>query len=253
MNNPEFISIPAGPLALDCRFVQPESLTIRFGDDDDMDDSLDIRNGVAVIPIRGVLSASSWRASGNYDTIGHLVSLADAEPAVRAIMLNIDSPGGVAIGVAGLAEIVAMADKPTLAFTGGIMASAAYYIAAASDRIISTRDAIVGSIGTVIHHLEFSGMLKKEGVSYTRISDPAGKGSGNMYEPLSPAARDEMDRMVKQLAGMFISDVSRYRHITAEQIRELDGGAFLGIAALTHDLIDEISTFQNALETGRQL
>ena len=119
---------------------------------------LSVKDGVAQIPVKGVLSKESpggffrmlFGASSSYLGIVDAISQAENNPEVKSILLDIDSPGGSVIGAFDAAEAVRDAKKPVTAFINGLTASAAYLIASQADKIVAKNDAdIVGSIGVL--------------------------------------------------------------------------------------------------------
>jgi len=112
------------------------------------------RAGVAIIPVTGPIFRyanlfAAVSGATSIQTLARDFSVAINNPDVRAILLNIDSPGGEANGVAEFAEMVyqARGQKPIWAYVGGTGASAAYWIAMAADRIVAHETAMLGSIG----------------------------------------------------------------------------------------------------------
>ena len=115
-----------------------------------------IRDGVAVIPIKGVITPQMdiFTALFGGTALDHLaqdIQAALDNNEVKAILLDIDSPGGVAVGPAEMAEIInhAKGIKPLWSYTGRNCCSAAYWLAAATDKILCHKSALLGSIGVV--------------------------------------------------------------------------------------------------------
>jgi ClpP class serine protease len=112
-----------------------------------------VEDGVAVILIRGVIvrecSAieAQWFGLCSSSRISEAIEAAEADPAISGILLDIDSPGGECCGTPECADVVAACRKPVAAWSGGLMASAAYWIGSHSKYVTASRSASVGSIG----------------------------------------------------------------------------------------------------------
>lgn len=212
------------------------------------------QDGVAIIEISGslvnrysFLDALSGMTS--YEEIKHLVGMAASDPDVSGILLDIDSPGGEAIGAFEAADAVraAAAQKPVTAVVNGMAASAAYAIASAATRIVSTASGISGSIGVVLLHTDYSNKLHQAGVKPTLIHAGARKVDGNPYQPLTDDVRGELKAEVERFYDLFVESVAAGRPITAEAIRATEARTFLGVDAVKNGLADSVGSFETAL------
>jgi len=203
----------------------------------------EMRGSVAVIPVVGPLFRRAnlfTRVSGatSYDMIAQYLREALDNPSVKAIVLNIDSPGGMASGVAELASHVAEARgrKPVVAYVGGMGASAAYWLASAASSIVAAKTAILGSVGVVVG-------VGKKGDEEEIVS------SQSPYKRVDPATaegRARIQALVDNLAAIFIDDVAAYRGVTGEHVLANfgQGDVMLGQAAEAAGMIDELGTFE---------
>lgn len=140
-------------------------------------EELDIVNSVAIIPVKGVISKdinffSFFFGGASTRQIAALISEALNNRDVTAIVLDIDSPGGTVDGTQELANLIFSSRhrKPIVAWTDGMVASAAYYIGAAADKIFISGDMPpIGSIGVVTSHVDYSKMDEMHGVKETEI------------------------------------------------------------------------------------
>lgn len=186
-----------------------------------------IIGNVAVIPVVGVLRDEvdymvRWGGASSYQLIERDFAQALDNSQVKGIVFYHNSPGGSAIGCKRVADLIfeSRGLKPIRAYVQGICASASYYMAAPTDRIESTADSLAGSIGTILPHMEMSGMLKEFGVGatvFTNVDSPK-KSHGNVYEPLSDDARKTLQQFVDSYGRPFIEDVARYRGISADDV-----------------------------------
>jgi ClpP class serine protease len=137
---------------------------------------------IAVIPIHGTLVKRTLgleAASGltSYQDIGAMLEKAVADPGVRGILLDVDSPGGEASGSFELARRVrdVAGAKPIWAVANDAAFSAAYAIGCAAERLFVTETGGVGSIGVIAMHVDQSVKDANEGYRYTAITAGAHK------------------------------------------------------------------------------
>lgn len=116
-----------------------------------------VRDGVARIPIHGVISRKAnffIRVSGGVSTelLARDITAAVNDPYIKAIILDFDSPGGEASGVNELAKMIRSyrGTKPIVAYGSGTVASAAYWLACSTDKIVVDETALVGSVGVLL-------------------------------------------------------------------------------------------------------
>lgn len=214
------------------------------------------QGAVAVVPVKGPIFAKSnfWERLGlasSAETIGRQLSEAVNDPAVKAVVLDVDSPGGGVFGVPELGEkILALrGTKPIVAHADFMAASAAYWIAAAADEIVASPSALVGSVGVFILHVEFAEALKLEGVKPTFIASTPEKVDGNPFEPLSETGAAELRALVDDAMKMFVGALAKGRGLPAETVRSAFGKGHLltAGAALKAGMIDKIRTLDDTL------
>lgn len=210
--------------------------------------------GVAVIPIHGSLvkrSLGMEAASGltSYGEIAAMLDAALADPQVSGILLDIDSPGGEASGSFELARRVreVAAQKPVWAVANDAAYSAAYAIAASAQRLFVTETGGVGSIGVIALHVDQSVKDAKDGYHYTAITAGAHKNDYSPHEPLSDAARTELQGEVDRLYAIFTEHVAAMRSLDLDAVRATEAGLFFGTNAVTQGLADGVQTLEAAL------
>jgi signal peptide peptidase SppA len=210
--------------------------------------------GVAVIPVRGTLVQRNGLdpESGmtGYDGIARKLADAAEDPMIRAIVLQIDSPGGEVAGCFDLADQVhaARAEKPVWAILDENAASAAYALASQADRVTIPRTGAAGSIGVVCMHADFSRLLDTEGVTLTLIHAGAHKVDGNPYEPLPDAVRAEWQAELDETHRLFAELVSRGRGMTVEAVLATEAKVFTGSAARAAGLVDAVLAPEDAFQ-----
>lgn len=208
--------------------------------------------GVAVIPVQGIISKRMGMfADISGGTSTQLVA-ADFREAlgredVKAILFDVDSPGGAVDGTQELAlEIFqARGQKPMASFADGLMASAATWIGTAADEVyLSAETARAGSIGVVMVHSDESGWFEKLGVKNTVLSAGKYKALGNRYEPLSKEGRKIFQEDLDYIYSLFVEAVAGNRGATVERVLEdmAEGRMFSGSQAVKAGLVDGIKS-----------
>ena len=205
--------------------------------------------GIVVIPIHGSLvkrSLGMEAASGltSYGEIAAMLDAALADPQVSGILLDIDSPGGEASGSFELArrvrEVAAL--KPVWAVANDAAYSAAYAIAASAQRLFVTETGGVGSIGVIALHVDQSVKDAKDGYRFTAITAGAHKNDYSPHEPLSDAAKTELQGEVDRLYSIFTDHVAAMRGLDLDAVRATQAGLYFGSNAVNQGLADGIQT-----------
>lgn len=241
------------------RLTGASSETLTLGGDAEPNDDEDIQvtpDGVAIVPVFGTLvTRSSYlgAVSGltGYTEIAQDIETAFADPSVRAVLLELDSPGGEVGGLFDLCDKIAALKlqygKPLWALAHESALSAAYAIASCADKIVLTQTAEVGSIGVVAVHVDESGADEQAGLSWNFIYAGARKVDGNPHEPLPDRVREEIQADVDGLYAAFVALVAKNRGLQAEAIRGTQAGVYRGAAALDVRLADAVMSREAAL------
>jgi signal peptide peptidase SppA len=216
-----------------------------------------VKDGKAIITIDGELvNRGEWVGADSglvsYDGIRHQLAMATKDSRVKSIILDINSPGGEAIGAFDAAAAVrqAAAIKPVTAIANGMAASAAYGLASGATRRIITQDGIGGSIGVVMMHVDMSRALENRGVKPTLIFAGAHKVDGNPFEKLPESVREQMQTEVNHFYDMFVKTVAEGTKLDEQQIRDTEARIFIGQDAVDSGLFDAIATFEDVI-TGK--
>ena len=203
---------------------------------------LSVEDGIATISIEGPilrkpgLFARVIMGATDSEEIGVAVREAGQRDDIKAVFLNIDSPGGTVAGTPELAAAVASLDaqKPVYAFSSGLMASAAYWIASQARAIYATPSAKVGSIGVVQAVIDESAALDKAGIKVEVFSVGKFKAMGAPGTPLTNDQRELINSNLAEIAGEFHAAVlAKGRAIPAEA---MEGQTFSGRQAQRHNL-----------------
>jgi signal peptide peptidase SppA len=210
-----------------------------------------VQDGVAIVPLQGVIGRRVGmleKSSGvtDIDAFSRAVTQASNDPAVKAIMLDVDSPGGTVGGVQAAADAVRKAseNKHTLAYTGGTMASAAYWVACGAEAIYADQTAVVGSIGVYAQVLDTSRADEMRGYRTQVFASGKYKGAGSPGTALTEAQRDQIQERVNDLAAVFKADVRRFNPCVNEDA--MQGQTFTGARAQAAGLVNSVAPFAKA-------
>lgn len=211
--------------------------------------------GVAIIPVIGSLvNRGGWldAMSGitSYEKLKFQISAAAADPDVTSILLDIDSPGGEAVGAFEVGDVVhdAAQKKEVVAVVNGLMASAAYAIGAQASRIVTTSSGISGSIGVVMLHADYSVAIANRGIKPTLIHAGARKVDGNPYTPLTDDVKAELKGEIDRFYDLFVTGVAVGRAgMSEEQIRATEARTYIGADAVAVGLADAVGSFESVL------
>lgn len=195
------------------------------------------------------LGASSGLVS--YEGLAQQLKAAAADPRAKRILLDVNSPGGEAAGMTDIAALVRAiaAEKPVVAVANSMMCSAAYGLCSGATRIVTTDLGVVGSIGVVMMHADYSGALDKAGIAVTLIHEGEHKVDGNPFEALPAAVRDDFQAECAKYYGAFVDCVHAGRPALAKAaIRATEARTYLGREAVEQGLADAVGTFDEVLD-----
>jgi capsid assembly protease len=217
---------------------------IVIGPDRDRPRQYGFFDGIAIIPIQGILAKDApwWCDATSYDWIRAGFDCALLDPEVRAIAFDVNSPGGRVEGCFDLADHIyaSRGTKPIWSILGESAFSAAYALASAADYITVPRTGGAGSIGVVSCHVDMSKALDAAGVKVTYIQFGEKKTDGAAEKPLSDDARNCVQADVNAMGELFVATVARNRGISPEKVKDTEAATFLGPASVSLGLCDEV-------------
>ena len=239
------------------RIGADDSIEIDIDGDDAPAEPYQVLDGVAVIGLQGVLAPKinlMMRISGGTSTelFRGAVRQAAADPAVKAILLAVDSPGGSVHGTEEAAAAVREArnQKPVVAVATNLMGSAAYYIGSAAGEVVASPSAALGSIGVYAIHTEFSAADKAAGVKRTLVKRGRYKADGNDTEPLSDQARQTLQEEIDAYYELMVESIATNRGVDVATVEQNFGQGKVLIAskAVAAGLADRTGTLDETLE-----
>lgn len=211
--------------------------------------------GIAVLNVAGVISNKAnmfTRVSGGASAqlLQKQVESMRADPRVRGVVFDFDTPGGNVLGIPSLAESInALAsEKPTVSVSTGTMASAGYWLGSAANAVyISGLTDYVGSIGVVATH---SYDPRQAAVQTTDITAGKFKRMAADNQPLSKEGKAYMQAQVDEIYRVFVETVAKNRRVDVNAVLEnmADGRLFIGQQAIDAGLVDGVSTVDAMVE-----
>lgn len=218
---------------------------------------------VAIIEVEGLLA--NVRSGGFLQPKENVVSLftqelekAEKDPAVKAVVLRINSPGGTVsasdIMYQQVVRFRQKTHKPVIAATEEIAASGGYYVACAADKIVVQPTSIVGSIGVIFNTFDISGTMAKIGARSESIKSGPLKDMGSIFKPLTDQERAVMQGMINEYFARFKSVVKEGRGMDDQKVTAVsDGRVFSGDSAVKLGLADQAGILPDAIDLARQL
>ncbi|MBD3202996.1 signal peptide peptidase SppA [Candidatus Woesearchaeota archaeon] len=209
---------------------------------------------VAVIPIKGVISLETSQSllgeaqGASSEVIVKDIEKAQKDPNIKAILFDINSPGGYPVATDEIGQKIKSSNKLTVAVIREMGTSGAYWIASACDHIIANRMSVTGSIGVYGSYLEFSDFLERFNVTYQRFVAGKFKDIGTPYKEPSDKERDIYQELINKLHDFFIKEVSENRGLSLEETRKVANGLiYLGVEAKDLGLIDSMGNKKTAV------
>lgn len=209
-----------------------------------------MRDGVAVLSITGPIVRyadifSEISGATSVQSLARDFTRALNDPSVSAILINTDSPGGEVSGISEFAAMLyaARGQKPISAYISDLGASAAYWIASATDEIVVADTALVGSIGVVA---AVPDPTKTNAKQLTFVSSQSPR---KRSDPTTESGKQDIQTVVDDLAAIFVDAVALHRGVSADTVlRDFgQGGVFVGQHAVTAGLADRVGTFEQTL------
>jgi protease-4 len=218
-----------------------------------------VKNKVAVISLSGPVQMDS---SGLFfggsvispEFVRSQLKRAEDDTAVKAIVIQVESPGGSAAASQEILEEIEKVEKPIVVSFGDLAASGGYYISAKADKIVALPATLTGSIGVISEMPNLKGLFEKLGIKMEVFT--AGKHK-DMYaglRELTPEEKVIMQEMTDQLYDQFIQVVAEGRNLSEEKVRELaTGQLYTGVQAKELGLVDELGGLNTAIDLAASL
>ena len=233
----------------DYRLVDPRPLGLNQGPE------------IAVIYAVGTITfgASGVDVSGSEvlgsEAIVAAVREAREDPAVKAIIVRIDSPGGAAVASDIIWRELALAQeaKPVIASMSDLAASGGYYIAAPADVVVAQPGTLTGSIGVVAGKFVIDGTLDKLGINVESVTNGRPAGFNSMFLPFSEDSREKLQQQIDATYETFLQRVAEGREMSRDDVHAVaQGRVWTGRQARENGLVDELGGFRRAVEIAKE-
>ena len=220
-------------------------------------------NKVAIIPIKGILSNES--AEGLFiekpsivDIVKQQLEQAADDTHVKAVLLEVDSPGG---GITAsdivynqIMKFKADTKKNVVVYMQDIAASGGYYISSAADAIVAHPTTITGSIGVIMPLINVAELINRYGIKDTSIASGDKKEIGSPLKQMTPEEAAILKDIIDEMYMQFVKVVSTGRKLDIEMVKKIaDGRIYTGKQALENGLVDQLGYLEDAIRLTKEL
>jgi protease-4 len=219
---------------------------------------LDTSDAVGLIRLDGVISSDT--PSGIYgsgitpDLVDSLLAQAEADPTIKAVVVDVNSPGGSVVGSDQVYHMLKDFDKPVVFWMDEMAASGGYYIACGGDHIIAHPDSLVGSIGVISQFINAEELLDEIGVDVVVITSGPRKDTGSLFRDMTEEEQEYWQALIDEVYDGFVEIVAEARDLPEETVRELaDGRVYTGRQAAELGLVDETGLPADAIAKAAEL
>lgn len=213
---------------------------------------------IAVVPIKGAISTQ-----GSVSIFGETISSReiaqtlqdlDEDSSVKAIILDINSPGGSAVASEEISRAIekVKTNKPVYAIINDMGASGGFWVAVSADKVYASPMSMVGSIGVTSAGLGFEDFIKEYNITYRRLVAGEYKDMGTPFRNMTLEEELKIQEMLDEIHLRFIEHIATSRNMTSEQVKTYaTGEIFLGTKAKEIGFIDEIGYYPDVVEELR--
>ena len=214
---------------------------------------------IAVITMRGLISTS---IPGNVsdsmvDDLRAALQQARDDSRVKAVVLEIDSPGGEVTASDEIysAVVKTRARKPVIVYMDSLAASGGYYVSCGGRFLMANETTITGSIGVIIQTLNYEQLFNKIGLASVVFKSGKFKDMLNGARPITPEERELVQNFIMKTYDKFLGIVAKERNLPAELLRNTiaDGRILSGKEALENKLIDGVGELDDAFAKAKEL
>ena len=218
---------------------------------------------VAVVPVVGTIASADNSVPGTQppvtpEGLADALRQAEEDPAVRAVVLEVNSPGGGTTASDEMHQSILdfreSSGKPVVVSMQDTAASGGYYISTAADRIVANETTLTGSLGVIFQLNNFTELAEKYGYQREIIKSGEFKDIANSFRELSPEDREILQSIVNESYDEFVSVIVEGRNLPEERVREIaDGRVYSGLQAREIGLVDSFGGVDEAAEISQDL
>jgi protease IV len=219
---------------------------------------------IAVLPISGTIGPQEsdpsplTASAATPETLRDQLLQAKEDESVKAVILEIDSPGGGSVATDQMHESVQdfkeETGKPVVVSMGTTAASGGYYISTAADRIVANEGTLTGSLGVIFEYLNFTEAAEEYGIQQEVVKSGPFKDIGSSTREPTEEELEILQTYVDEAYDQFVQVIVEGRGLPDEEVRKLaDGRVYSGLQAQSLGLVDELGNLERATEISREL
>jgi protease-4 len=224
-------------------------------------DKMLTKGKIAILPIKGIVTTEGipsfllfpWRRVVSSTEIAQFLEETRKKRSIKALVLEINSPGGTPFPCREIAERIKNMDKPIVAWIREYATSGAYWIASSCDAIVADTLSRIGSVGVVSIRADVSDLLKKFGIDVETMASGIFKTLGLPYQKMAPQERQVLEEEIDTIHKFFLEEVQANRKLGKDTLKEISSGKiYFGSEAKNLGLIDSLGGREEALELARK-
>ncbi|MBL7063705.1 MAG: signal peptide peptidase SppA [Anaerolineae bacterium] len=225
---------------------EPAPVTTGFGD------------AVAVMRLNGAITSGpedylTMRVI-TPERVADLLKQAAANPAIKAIVVSVNSPGGSVVASDEIYHALLEFEKPVVVWMSEMAASGGYYISCGGDHVFAHPGTLTGSIGVISQFFNAEGLMDKVGVDVVVIISGPSKDIGSPFREMTEEEQAIWEGIIDEVYDGFVEIVAQARGLPLENVRELaDGRVYTGQQALELGLVDEVGILDDAIAKAAEL
>lgn len=212
-----------------------------------------VKGAVAVLPLHGIITQRDGWYGTSADAFGRVFDSVMQDDRVGGVLVDAATPGGVVFGTPELADRIfnARGTKPIIGVVNSMAASAGFWLISQCDQVVITPGGQMGSHGVYSLHLDHSGMMEQMGIKATFVKSGEHKTDGNMFEPLTDEAREDMQRTVGGYFDMFTDALARGYGVTSSVVKSEfgQGQMFNAAESVKLGIANRVATLDQVLGT----
>ncbi len=224
-------------------------------------DRLSLSPCVAVIPIEGEITTQGVKPAlfeegiPSSRDIAEAIRKADEDPNVKAIVVEINSPGGSVVATREIWQALKEVEKPKVAYLREVAASGGYYVATAADYIVADPNTMTGSIGVIAAFTNLEGLFEKIGVKVNVIKAGKYKDIGSPFRNMTEEERAMLEEMINETYQEFLSVIEEGRgsRLSPNWKSYADGRVMSGRQALQIGFVDSLGSLEDAVEKAKEM
>lgn len=201
-------------------------------------------NKIAIIKIHGLIVTNPTTQVDSIaaSDIKKMIDKAEADSAVKAVIVDIDSPGGTMVGSSLIYKYFRDFSKPIISlYSGDVAASGGVYASMGTDTIVANPETLTGSIGVVMETYDLSGLLNKYGIKFNTIKSAKLKDIGSYSRPMTDEERSLLQGIIDESYDQFVKIIASSRKLTEDQVHQFaDGRIFSSRKAEELGLVDKL-------------